>query len=158
MNLDKINRWLTLLANLGVLAGILFLAIELEQNTKATQAQTRDSITEKLNSWQLTISANEFTALAFYKGLRNEELTPAETAAFNMLMTSNLRMWENEWYQYELGLFTAEEFEPRLVRWERSMADCGYQRNWGTGRAYSPGFREVINELIKKAPPVDCNR
>jgi hypothetical protein len=32
MNLDNLNKWLTLLANLGVMAGVIFLAIEVRQN------------------------------------------------------------------------------------------------------------------------------
>jgi hypothetical protein len=32
MNLDKLNRWLSLLANLGVLVGLIFLIAELNQS------------------------------------------------------------------------------------------------------------------------------
>jgi hypothetical protein len=32
MDLDRLNRWLNLLANIGVVAGIVFLAIEVGQN------------------------------------------------------------------------------------------------------------------------------
>ena len=32
MDLDRLNRWLTLLANFGVVAGIVFLAVEIRQN------------------------------------------------------------------------------------------------------------------------------
>ena len=32
MNLDKLNNWLTLAANIGVLAGILLVAYEVRQN------------------------------------------------------------------------------------------------------------------------------
>ena len=32
MDLDKLNKWLTLLANFGVVAGLIFLAIEIRQN------------------------------------------------------------------------------------------------------------------------------
>ena len=45
--MNKLNERLTLIANLSVVAGIVFLALELQQNTQAIQAQTRDSITEK---------------------------------------------------------------------------------------------------------------
>ena len=38
MNLDSTNRRLTLVANIGVLAGIIFLAYELQLNTVATLA------------------------------------------------------------------------------------------------------------------------
>jgi hypothetical protein len=32
MDLDKLNKWLTLLTNFGVVAGLIFLAIEIRQN------------------------------------------------------------------------------------------------------------------------------
>ena len=41
MDADRLNRWLTLIANLGVVAGLVFLAVELNQNTKATIAEAR---------------------------------------------------------------------------------------------------------------------
>ena len=46
---SKLNERLTLIANLSVVVGIIFLAVELQQNTQAIQAQTRDSLTEKQN-------------------------------------------------------------------------------------------------------------
>ena len=45
--MNKLNERLTLIANLSVVVGIVFLAAEMRQNTQAIQAQTRDSITEK---------------------------------------------------------------------------------------------------------------
>jgi hypothetical protein len=36
---DKLTRWLTLLANLAVLAGIILVAIQIQQNTDITKAQ-----------------------------------------------------------------------------------------------------------------------
>ena len=51
---SKLNERLTLIANLSVVVGIIFLAVELRQNTQAIQAQTRDSLTEKqmlLTEW-----------------------------------------------------------------------------------------------------------
>ena len=45
--MNKLNERLTLIANISVVLGIIFLAFELQQNTQAIQAQTRDSITEK---------------------------------------------------------------------------------------------------------------
>ncbi len=44
---SKLNERLTLIANLSVVVGIIFLAVELRQNTQAIEAQTRDSLTEK---------------------------------------------------------------------------------------------------------------
>ena len=41
MNLSRLNNWLTLVANLGVLAGIFFLIIEINQNTSQLQSDAR---------------------------------------------------------------------------------------------------------------------
>ena len=43
MKFDKANHWLALVANLAVVAGILFLAVELQQNTKQLQLQSYQS-------------------------------------------------------------------------------------------------------------------
>ena len=37
MNLDNLNKWLTLVANLGVVVGIFFLAIEIRQNQQTLE-------------------------------------------------------------------------------------------------------------------------
>ena len=39
MDLDKTNQWLTLIANIGVLVGLIFLIFELSQNTEMMRAQ-----------------------------------------------------------------------------------------------------------------------
>ena len=36
--MDRLNVWLTLAANLGVIAGIIFLGLEIQQNTRMMQA------------------------------------------------------------------------------------------------------------------------
>ena len=45
--MSKLNERLTLVANLSVVAGIVFLGVEMRQNTDMMRAQIRDSITEK---------------------------------------------------------------------------------------------------------------
>jgi hypothetical protein len=39
MDLNKTNRWLTLIANIGVLVGLIVLIFELSQNTGMMRAQ-----------------------------------------------------------------------------------------------------------------------
>ena len=46
--MDKLNQWLTLVANLGVVAGIIFLAYEIQQNTNA---MTTETTAKYLDNW-----------------------------------------------------------------------------------------------------------
>jgi hypothetical protein len=39
--MDKLNNWLMLAANLGVIAGIILLAVELQQNNSLLETQIK---------------------------------------------------------------------------------------------------------------------
>ena len=46
MDIGRTNQWLTLIANVGVLVGVVFLAIELRHSSNAISTQTQDSIAD----------------------------------------------------------------------------------------------------------------
>lgn len=50
MNRERLNWWLTLLANLGVLGGLVFVGLEIRQNTRQLRAEGARSITESVNA------------------------------------------------------------------------------------------------------------
>ena len=49
MDSDRLNRWLSLGANIGVLAGIIFLVVEIQQNSDLARMQFAD---DRQNTWQ----------------------------------------------------------------------------------------------------------
>ncbi|MEZ5492329.1 MAG: hypothetical protein R3F50_18760 [Gammaproteobacteria bacterium] len=150
MNIEKFNQLLSLLANLGVLAGIVFLAIELQQNTDMMEAQTRDSITDKQLDWSLAIASDTSIAALWEKGNSEIEFTePGEGAAYFLLTTSSFRIWENEFYQYQKGLFSESEFLGRENRWRNNMRNRFRQGVWcNTRSTYSEGFQEIMNSFL----------
>ena len=58
MNLSDLNKTITLAANVGVLAGIVFLAVEVNQNTRATDVEA---------NWSRSMAATEI-----YEGFRGD--------------------------------------------------------------------------------------
>ena len=140
-----------LVANIGVLAGIIFVAVEIRQNTQMMRAQTKDSVTGKLADWMLQISTDPNAAQILIKGNLGEELDRevGERIIYRFMVQSNLRLWENEWYQYEIGLFDEDEFAPRLANWENIFQAEGYREIWaGIGQYHSEGFREIIDGFL----------
>ena len=151
MNASKINEWLTLISNFGVLLGITFLAYEIQQNTLTTQAQTRDSITEKqMTFYDIGISNPDALEL-FLRGNANElEPGTLEFTRYLWIIRSQTRMWENEWYQAQLGTFESEEFQARLCLWSGALNvnSIGYKNVWSRIRdTYAPEFREVLDDM-----------
>ncbi len=155
MKLNEINSWGMLVANIGVVAGIIFLAFEIRQNTVMMEAATRDSMTQQLTNWQISIATNTESALIYQKGIRGGaelEREKGENIAYAFMQQSIFRIWENEWYQYDLGLYEENEFVPRLERWERNFrTEPGMRAMWeGSRNSFSPGFRQTMDDIILK--------
>ena len=56
MKISAINEGVSLIANIGVIGSIVFLGLEMEQNTAMMQSQTRNSIAEnQLSLYQTAI-------------------------------------------------------------------------------------------------------
>ncbi len=155
--MEKLNQWLSLLANFGVLLGIVFLAIELNQNTNMTRAQTRDSMTEKQLAFYSQVMADSDAAIAWESaGTDPSEIDGPflNEVRLNYFLLTQLRMWENELYQYRQGLFETNEFQSRLALWENLMSGRGgrsiaRRTTWESQQfSFSEDFRAVLNELI----------
>jgi len=154
MNLDKMNGWLALLGNLGVILGIIFLAIELQNSTRATEAQTRDSLSAKLMDWQMALATDLDVAELWRVGNngRQEFSEPREWTAYTQLIQSSFRLWENEYYQYKVGLYNDSEIEPRLVRWKGALQRLGMSQVWCLQRdAYAADFREILDSFVNES-------
>jgi hypothetical protein len=76
---DRLNRWLTLIANTGVLVGIVFLAVELRQNNENLAAQQRAiHFTTVADSWTIVAENPQLSEL-ISKDFGGEALSDAET-------------------------------------------------------------------------------
>ncbi len=78
MDATTINQWASLLANIGVLVGIIFLAMELRQNTKNLAAQARATYFSSLaDTWRIPAENIGLTEV-MAKDQSGKELTQAE--------------------------------------------------------------------------------
>jgi hypothetical protein len=148
---SKLNERLTLVANLSVVVGIVFLAVELNQNTQAIQAQTRDSITEKQMEYLGWVATNrdlaEVLVEASSSGLA--ELDPVDRRMYEWNAMANLREFENSRYQYERGLFSSEEYEGRRESWRGMVGNPNNREVWSQYRErFAPSFRAEIDRIV----------
>jgi hypothetical protein len=61
-----------------------------------------------------------------------------------------LRVSENELYQYEQGLFEENEFLPRTTVWQGAMNTLGFRQAWESVRnTYSVSFQDKIEEVLR---------
>ena len=110
MDWDRVNRWLTLGANLGVLVGIILILIELNQNADLMRAQISqaraDSVTGRYaemmhsDAWPL-ISAKRQQAGDPEKWAAS--LTDEELARVRFFIFAEVNDIRNQFYQYQQG-------------------------------------------------------
>ncbi|MGB5344569.1 MAG: hypothetical protein WBN23_00240 [Woeseia sp.] len=150
MNADKMNRWLTLGANFGVLVGLLLLVLELNQNREMMRAQTRHEIAVGIVDLLLVPASNQQLADLMYRAESGGELTPQERFQFNMRTNALLRYWEDVHYQYRVGLYDEIEFSKQRDAWKAALnRSKGMRDYWCEVRTlYSPDYMTEMNALL----------
>ena len=152
MNIDKLNNWLTLLTNIGVLAGILFLGFELNQNTASLRVESYRNQSEGLTEMYSTALGSEilFAAMAkvgYFPASCSVNpnsvaaLTNEENLALTLWFRAHLVRLDSEVFQYNEGTLDQsyfrtqvlpaladfvpwwEEFNPDLVEYAVSILD-----------------------------------
>ena len=151
MNVDNANRWLTLAANVGVLVGIAFLIVEINQNTQATNTASRDaSVGHILNFFEQGMD-NQVIARARYKFRSGEELDGFERRQLHNYQYYNFKIFENIHVQYERGLFSDSEWR-RYRRIIKNVLDGDEiaLEMWNSRQDnYTEEFRAEVAALIQ---------
>jgi hypothetical protein len=148
-NID-LGQGITILANIGVIAGIAFLAYELRQNTLATELVAAQGFLEAAGSTNRLMVENPNLTEIIAKDIEGEELSRAERLQLNNGLLELLRAWEINHWQFERGALDAE-----LWRGYNNMAANIFANNetaeeyWRQRLDYfSPGFNELVESTI----------
>jgi len=150
MDSDRLTRWLTLGANVGVLVGILLLIVELDQNRDMMRAQTRHQVANGIVDLLLVPASNQQLADLMYRAETGGQLTPEENYQFTMRTNALLRYWEDVHYQYRVGLYDDVEFSKQREAWRAAFVrSIGMREYWCKIRTlYSPEFTAEIDDLL----------
>jgi hypothetical protein len=150
VDIDRLNRWLTLGANVGVLLGIAFLIVELNQTNEMNRGETRNQIASELSELLRDVSNNPQLAELIVRAENGEELTPRENMQYTQRILSMLRYFENVHYQFRQGLYDESEFSTQKEAWRKVYAGskttvgiwCEYRMT------FSPEFRGEFDNLL----------
>ena len=154
---DRLNRWLTLGANIGVLIGIVLLLLELDQNSDLLRAQIHQAradthVGQRLNegeSEKLTAIRMKLAKNGYSKDVTSVDvLTPEELFRFRQYIAARHTDLDNLFYQYQQGYLDEEYYQYRVVCAIRRNAP--YWQKFGTFRTNSrPTFRAEIERIMR---------
>ena len=154
MDTDRLNRWLTLVANLGVIVGIVILAIEIRQNTATQELQMRmDRISgvmdpffespELLGVWAKVKAIDGLEPVA-QKYMDRYQLTPEEAALWSRLV-------HRDWYVMQAQFITegpSEDIERTIAHYYDLYPDFRIVFEANEDSALSDEFIEYVDSIV----------
>lgn len=152
-----IDRSIQLLANLGVIAGIVFLAVEIRQNTESLEegrnlamAQARQDRASDLDESFRSLANSAYLPGIFVKYEREgiDSLTPEERNRFLWQSCSGLVRLDTIHSWYERGYIDEAEYDVVF----RQLV-LGYAQRWSDlGIAPArPAYRDAVEDIIEQA-------
>lgn len=114
LNSDNVNKWLTILADTGVVIGLVLLIVEIQQNTEMMRAQINQSRTEAAQSEQQALFNSDYMPAILAKKNNGDELTEEDEQRLRAYLRGFNRNMDNQLWQYNQGLLG--ENIPRSVR------------------------------------------
>ena len=150
--MEELNQWLTLLANVGVLIGIGFLAYEIRQNTKATHAQTREAV---LAGRQVQLAAVREDPNLIKSLIKQDPLTDDEQIKLFTWLTSALSAREFSWLQWKSGVIDETQWQSELAVL-RGLLQAPTVRLWWKNVGHitvSSEFRQYVDSQMEDLPP-----
>ena len=117
MDSVKLSSWFGVLTNVGVLIGIVFLAIEIRQASNTAQAQIADAAVAGHNELNLAVISDPQVARMFVVGLYEpSNLSDAEAVQFAAWIRSEVNQHMRLRRMHQLGFSTAEEQQFELTQ------------------------------------------
>ena len=150
--MKKINLGdaLTILANIGVIASIIFLAFEVRQSHLVGRAEARNELARAEQELMMFDLNNDVAFLLLLQ--EKEQLQGEDRLRAQVWVDMWFRFYENMVYQYKMGLFDEEEYKAKVREidsWFEAIPEV--QRAFCVRRDYSsPGFLELVEETLNR--------
>jgi len=153
MSSGKVNQWLTLGANFGVLIGIILILIELNQNADLMRAQmTQERANHLVEKYDAIIHSEFWPAIAAKQAEANSReewiaaLTPEEYQRVLHTFYRDINDVANQFYQYQEGYLPQEVWDAasrdQILRLISLGAALGRTR-----MGSNPAFREELRRI-----------
>ena len=149
MNAESINRWMGLAANVGVLVGIVFLIVEINQNSELMRVQIAQSRSDAIQENLMATVNSDYVLPIYMKVGDGEPLTPEEYYRILLTFRSNHTQQANTFYQLNQGMLD-ESALSSIEDFVREFGELPVARDiWNQiQNSYSPEYQTFVNGIL----------
>jgi len=129
-----LGQTITILANVGVIAGIIFLGIEIQQNTVSSRVNAYQDLTGRIMDF---VGEGGERYQPGYQPSREafEQLSDTEQRRLRGVVVSRFRFGDLAFYQYEMGMLTEERFESLMRPITNEICKWPFPDVWSGARS-----------------------
>lgn len=133
MNWDAVGATAEVVGAIGVLASLIYLAIQIRHNSSSVDSSTEDGVVSGFNEINLVIAADPKLAALFTMGLENPNgLGSEEATQFSFLFSSYINQYSRLYILYLKGSFPKD-------RWETYARELAYLISTPGGAQWKDG-------------------
>ena len=151
MKLDQLNKWLTLAANIGVIAGIVFLGVEIRQNTQSLQVNAYQQLISQIDSMARLRLQDPDLGMNLHASIQAypAELSDEESYRMYGLFFIITRSADLAYYQYQQGALSHERLMSATAPLQTYVCSDAYRDFWANAQVFFvTGFREFVASLM----------
>lgn len=154
LKLSRLADITEILTSIAVVVTLIYLAIEINQNTEALHAQTRQSVLEAAQAELFEfVDRPEIAANIVSDG----PLSEVENVQLHMYLVSTMRVREFSWLQYKSGAIDQPQWDTELAVMKVILGAPRTRHWWNTaGRLpFSAEFVTFVDDSIRNEPETD---
>ncbi|PHR54025.1 MAG: hypothetical protein COA47_16170 [Robiginitomaculum sp.] len=130
IKVGRLNYWLTLGANIGVVLGLMVLIIEVRQNANLSRAAMEADKNNMLVDIELNIARPEIAKI-WQKSIRNpESLTDAEMRTVEALLVSTMLQWDLRFQMENAGLASRGDARQHVLNSAQFYFGSRFAKKW----------------------------
>jgi len=150
--MEKVNQWLSLAANLGVLAGIVFLGYEIQINTNAVQSANIAAYNEVTSSWADFAAEHAVVLAKAEQHTSLSELTPEQQWVYaGGLAVKTFHQAHTAYLHHRAGSLPHDVFEAAIAGLEHQLELAPLLKEaWHNQRHHHV---QEFNDLVERRMP-----
>lgn len=151
MNVDKLNRWLTLGANVGVVIGLIVLIVELRQNSSLTRAAMEIELTRVQADLELRMSSPDMSAVWMKSVYHPEDLTLVEIKMLEGPLVAATQQFDHLMNMQAAGLVSRRRVEGHIRNSSPFFFGSRFAQQWWQANEVGwqgTGLYEIAGPII----------
>ena len=148
MNVETISVWAQLMASVGVIGSLFYLAAQVRQNTRSSRAVVVDSLARSMHDLAFAMAQNDELLKIVTTTLHDwDRATETERARAASFLLGYFKLFENAWFQMRKGTLERDQWQGYDAFLRTVLFQPAVRPWWQMRRTFfAPGFREYVDK------------